>query len=340
MPIDVAVVGCGQWGVNHVRVLTEIRDARVTMIVDADAPRLSSVLSKYPGIRGATQLSELLADASVQAVVVATPSATHHAVVKQCLEAGKHVLCEKPLTVTSEQARELVALADAHGRTLMVGHVFVFNNGIQKLRELISGGVLGEVYYLHAARTNLGPIRKDVDVAYDLATHDISIFNYLLGADPLEVSARGQVYLQPQVADVAFISLAYPGRSLAHVHVSWLDPRKVREITAVGDRKMAVWNDMDPIEPIRIYDKGVVTKAEYETYGEFHYALRDGDIVIPKVQLHEPLKNQDAHFLACVQGRVRPTTSGREGLRVVQALEAIQQSMAQGGAPVKLAPSG
>ncbi|MBI5365460.1 MAG: Gfo/Idh/MocA family oxidoreductase [Planctomycetes bacterium] len=339
MPVEVAVIGCGQWGANHVRVLSEIREARVALCVDADAKRLAAVTQRYPGVRTTAKVDDLCADKTVQAVVVATPSASHHAVVKACLEAGKDVLCEKPLTVTAAQSRELVDLAEKAGRILMVGHVFVFNQGIQKLRELISTGVLGEVYYLHAARTNLGPIRTDVNVAYDLATHDISIFNHLLGAGPSEVSARGQVYLSPAVEDVAFISLAYPGRALAHVHVSWLDPRKVREITVVGDRKMAVWNDMDAIEPIRIYDKGVVTKTYYETYGEFHYALRDGDIVIPKIALHEPLKAQDSHFVSCVAARSAPISSGRDGWRVVQALEAIQQSMRQGGAPIKL-PSG
>lgn len=339
MPIDVAVVGCGQWGVNHVRVLSEIREARVAMVVDADAKRLAAIAQKFAGVRTSTRLGDLLADKSIPAVVVATPSASHHAVVKEVLAAGKDVLCEKPLCVTSPQARELAELAERASRILMVGHVFVFNNAIQRLRELVAGGGLGQVYYLRAERTNLGPIRKDVNVTFDLATHDISIFNYVLGADPVEVSARGQVYLQPGVEDVSFVSLTYPDRALAHVHVSWLDPRKVREITAVGDKKMAVWNDMDPIEPIRIYDKGVVSKPEYETYGEFHFALRDGDIVIPKVVLHEPLKNQAMHFLGCVQGRTRPTTSGRDGLRVVQVLEAIQQSMARGGAPVAIAPA-
>ncbi len=336
MPVRLAILGCGEWGRNHVRVFSERRDSRVTLCVDPDPACLDLVRERYGKLRCAADPEAAWRDPRVDAVVVATPTASHFALAREALRAGKDVLVEKPLCTSSAEAEELVRLARRRGRVLMVGHLFLYNDGARKLRDLMHSGVLGRTYYLHATRTNLGPIRRDVSVVWDLAAHDVSIFRWLLGAEPREVSARGQRILQDGVEDVAFLSFVFPDGVLAHVHASWLDPKKVREVTVVGDRKMAVWSDMNAQEPIRVYDKGVMSARQYETYGDFPWVVRDGDILIPKMAYTEPLKNQAQHFLECVRARTEPLTGGRDGLAVVRALEAATRSMARGGASVRV----
>ena len=268
-------------------------------------------------------------------MVIATPVQSHFALVKQALEAGKDVLCEKPLAVTVDECRALCDLAAAKRRVLMVGHVFLYNPGVQHLKIDLDRGELGRVYYMDATRTNLGPVRRDVGAVYDLASHDISIFNFLLGTEPLEVSGAGGFFLQEKIEDIGFLTLTYPKGIVCHVHTSWLNPRKVRQLTIVGDHKMAVWDDMNNLEPIRYYDKGV-TADHYSSFGEFQMILRDGAITSPKVKLFEPLLKQDENFIECIRSRRAPVASAEFGLAVVRVLEAARRSMAQRGAPVKV----
>ena len=336
--VGVGVIGCGHWGPNHVRVLDSLPGCTVRGVADRDEQALAAAARQHPSIALATpSAAELIARDDVQALVVATPTATHFELARQALAAGKHVLVEKPLSVTSAQARELIEVAATRDVILMVGHVFVFNPGILFLKKELEAGRLGDVCYMDAVRTNLGPIRHDVGAIYDLASHDVSIFNFLLGAEPVAVSARGQAFTpNAEHEDVAFLTLEYANGTLCHSHASWLNPRKVRQLTVVGDKQMAVWDDMQPLEPLRFYDKGVSQKR-YATFGEFQLVLRDGDIAIPKVEMFEPLVRQDQHFLACVRGDAELRHSdGRGGLSVVRVLEAAVRSFHEDGRRIVL----
>ena len=334
--MGIAVIGCGHWGPNHLRNFSAHRRTRVLYCMDLDPQRLAQAHELYPAVEMTTDLNRVLNDPAVEAVVVSTPTTTHYELTRRALLKGKHVLCEKPLASTPPQAEELCALARKAGKILMVGHVFLFNPGIRKLRELISAGEAGRIHYLHATRTNLGPIRQDVDSVWDLAPHDISILNYLLDQQAVEVSARGSFYLQEGKADVAFITLTYPNNVLANIHVSWLDPKKIRQLTVVGDRKMVTWDDMSPGSPISIYDKGVVKEAYYTDFGEFQLVTKEGDIVIPTVRAMEPLRAQTDFFVTALESGKIDLCTPEEGLQVVRVLSAIEQSMNTGGAPVKV----
>jgi predicted dehydrogenase len=332
----IGVVGCGQWGPNHIRNFNQSGRSQVVRCADRDPQRLAAMRRMFPGIETSEDGLALARAGDLDCVVVATPPGSHHAIVSAALDHGKDVLCEKPLCSDSRLCADLLERADRNGRILMVGHVFLFNAGIRALRERMESGSLGAIRYLHAARTNLGPIRQDVNAAMDLAAHDLSIFGYLLGALPESVSARGQAWLNPGVEDVVFASLRYPNDVLANLHVSWLDPRKVRRITAVGDAGMALWDDIDVTAPLTLYDKTVKRDMDYESFGEFRLRTHEGDVMIPKVHLVEPLREQTAHFLDCVEKRSQPVTDGRNGLEVVCVLEAMQASMDQDGAPVEV----
>ncbi len=334
--MNIGVIGCGQWGPNHIRNFSNLPGCKVLMCADLSAQRLSAMKQSFRDIQTTTRYKEILNSPEVDAVVISTPTSTHDALVRESLLAGKDVLCEKPLCLREKDARELIKLAKNKRRILMVGHVFLFNAGIRKLRELIQKGQCGRIYYLHSERTNLGPFRNDVNAVWDLATHDISIFNYLLGSNPREVSARGGKYLQKNLEDVAFISLAYPKNVLVNIHVSWLDPRKVRQMTVVGDKKMMIWDDLDNVGPVKIYDRQVVQKYFYESFGEFYLLAKEGTITIPKIDLYEPLKAQAVHFFECVQKRRQPISDGNSGLEVIRVLSAIQKSLEKRGAPVRL----
>ena len=334
--LGIAVIGCGHWGPNHLRNFTAHRRTQVLYCVDLDPQRLARAQELYPAVEMTTELDRALDDPAVKAVVISTPTITHYDLTRRALQKGKHVLCEKPLAGTSAEAEELGALALAAGKILMVGHVFLFNPGIRKLRELITAGELGRIHYLHATRTNLGPIRQDVDSVWDLAPHDISILNFLLDQQAVEVSARGSFYLQDGKADVAFITLTYPHNVLANIHVSWLDPKKIRQLTVVGDLKMVTWDDMNPGSPISIYDKGVVKEAYYSDFGEFQLVTKEGDIVIPKVRALEPLRAQTDFFVTALESGTLDLCTPEEGTQVVRVLQAIERSMKAGGAPIKV----
>jgi predicted dehydrogenase len=332
--IKVSVIGCGHWGPNHIRVFSQLRDSQVVACADADSRRLNAMGELYPEVQLFADYRDMLTKSNAEAVIVATPTRTHYQVVKDALNAGKHVLCEKPLCLASDQAQELVDLAASKKLVLMTGHVFLFNGGVVKLQQLIQAGEPGRICYLRAQRTNLGPVRRDVNSIFDLATHDISIFNWLLGAQPESVSAIGAHYLQADIEDVASITLRYPNSVLAHVFVSWLDPKKVREIVVVGDRKMVIWDDLASAGPITIYDKGVDRGQEYADFGQFQLLLREGDITIPSIKLEEPLKAQNRFFLQCIRDGRMPMNDGQFTVGIVKVLEAIDRSLKAQGVPV------
>jgi predicted dehydrogenase len=329
-PLRIGVIGLGQWGPNHVRNLRGIEGCDVVRVCDTAEARLAKAKKLFPGLEGVSDPRSITEGADIDAVVVSTPVQSHFALVRSALLAGKDVLCEKPLALDSADALALCALAKEKGRILMVGHVFLYNPSALHLKEAIDRGELGRIYYMDAVRTNLGPVRQDAGVVFDLASHDVSIFNFLLGTRPETVSAAGGSFLQSGIEDVAFLTLVYPRGVVCHVHTSWLNPRKVRQLTVVGDGKMAVWDDMNNIEPVRYFDKGVMPDA-YSSFGEFHMILRDGAITTPKLKLYEPLAKQDQEFVDCLRSRSSPAASGQFGAEIVRVLEAARESLGQGG---------
>lgn len=333
-PLRIGVIGCGHWGPNHVRVFSQLRDSTVTAVADPDPKRLAAIAGQFPEIVGLADYTELLAREDVDAVAICVPTRKHYEVAKAALMAGKHVLCEKPLCADVAEALELDALARERGLILMTGHVFLFNPGILKLKELITAGTPGRLYYFRALRTNLGPVRHDVNSVYDLASHDISIFNFLLESEPVTVSAVGAAFLQPDIEDLAFISMKYPNDVVANIQVSWLDPKKLREIVAVGDKQMVVWDELAPAGPISIYDKGIIKEPYYDDFGQFHLLAREGDITIPRVKPTEPLKVQDQKFLDCIRAGKIDFSDGKFSVGVVRVLSAIAESLKAGGAPI------
>jgi predicted dehydrogenase len=338
--IRIAVFGAGHWGPNLIRNFHNKTVSEVAWVGDPDQARLAQVSTRFPDVQVSLGPDAALADASVDAVVVATPTSTHHGLVKAALLAGKHVLVEKPITAASAQGAELVALAHEKGRVLLVGHVFVYNPAVQRVRQYLRDGALGRVYYISMQRTNLGPIRMDVNAAWDLASHDVSIVNYWLGAEPLTASAVGGVWINAGIEDAVFATLRYPGEVLVNLHASWLNPRKSREITVVGDQKMLTFDDMNMNEPLRLYDKQVsdarVKAGFIDTFATFRASVRDGDILIPKVAPGEPLKAECDHFLDCILGKAEPVTHGEAGVAVVRALEAIARSVKNRGQEEKV----
>ena len=341
--IRVGVIGCGHWGPNHIRNFSTLAGSSVVACADTNTERLRAMKRLFPALSTTDDYHQLLANPQIDAVVVATPTVTHHAVASEALRRGKHVLVEKPMALTVPHCRNLRRLARANRRVLTVGHTFLFNTGIRKLKECIASGEVGKIYYLHAARTNLGPIRRDAGVVWDLASHDVAIFNYLLDARPLEVSARAQRFFRKGIEDVAFISLSYPNRVIANVHVSWLDPKKIRQIVISGSKKMLSWDDLTATGPVMIYDKGVFAddhgkfrEPYYASYGDFQLLPREGDVVIPHLKQQEPLQAEARHFLECVRGGANTLSGPDCGLAVVNTLVAIQKSIAGNGRPVKV----
>ncbi len=337
--INVGVIGCGHWGPNHIRIFNHLSHSTVKRCADLNEDRLKAVQASHPQVLVSKDYHDIILDPDIDAVCVSSPTNTHYQLTKEALEAGKHVFCEKPLTLDPEECLRLKELAEEKKKVLMVGHVFVFNKGIMFLKELVSSGELGVIQYAHSERTNLGPFRYDVNALWDLAPHDISIFNFLFNSSPINVSARGHKCLGPTLEDLAFASLEYPNNILVNVHVSWLDPKKVRQITIVGDKKMVIWDDLDHVGPIKLYDKHVERTATfYDTYGEFQLLSREGSITIPHISIHEPLKAQAQYFIDRVEKGENPDLSDAvKGYEVVKTLCAVQDSMNQNGVPVNMA---
>lgn len=328
----IALVGTGYWGPNVARSLELSGRAKVVWLCDTDETRLRTMAEKWPDAKITTRLSDLLPDQELGAVAVSTPVNTHFEIGKASLLAGKHVLLEKPMTSMTAQSEELVRIAAQQRRILMVGHVFQYNASIIALKELVDSGELGNLYYMHFERTNLGPVRTDVNALWDLATHDISIMCFLMNEMPRDVSARGGAYLNPGLEDVVFASFTFRDNVIAHVHASWLNPRKIRQITVVGDRKMAVWDDLDQKVPIRIYDKRIAQqKVDVSPLADTYFAYKtevvDGGLAQPVVQLNQPLAAECDHFLDCIEGKGMPLSDGMNGLRVVKILEATTLSL-------------
>jgi predicted dehydrogenase len=339
-PLGVGIVGCGYWGVNYIRVFNELAGAKTVAACDLRAERLQEIQQRFPNVFVTGEIDELLSIDSIDAVAVCTEATNHYSAVMACLKAGRHVLVEKPLTTRLEDAEELTALAEESGLTLMVGHTFIYNPAVRKMKEYVKA-TPDQVYYLHARRTNLGPIRRDVNALWDLATHDIAIFNYLLESTPEWVSAVGAKVLRNCREDIGFISIGYPGNILGNIHVSWADPNKARELAVILSDKRIVFNDLNGLEQVRVFEKGVrAVSAEPVGFGEYRLQIRDGDIISPKIDVSEPLKNQCAHFRDCVLNGERPLTSGREGMDVLRVLLAMDQSVANHGAKVEVIKHG
>ncbi len=339
-PVGIAIVGCGYWGMNYVRVFSELVDARVVAVCDQSADRLKEVARRFPGVYLTTEVAAAASQPGVDAVVVCTEATTHFNVTSRLLLAGKHILVEKPLTTIAADSGRLIELAESNSAILMVGHTFLFNAGVRKVKEYMQKSD-GRVYYLYARRTNLGPIRRDVNALWDLAPHDIAIFNFLLDSTPQWVSAVGGKVLRNCRDDVGFISLGYPDNVLAHIHVSWADPDKAREVVVVKSDKRIVFNDLNGVEQVRVFEKGVSTvEQEPLNYGEFRFEIRDGDIISPRIEPVEPLKHQCRHFLDCVRTGKRPVSSGVEGRDVVRVLEAVNRSIELKGLQVEVESNG
>lgn len=329
-PVRVGIIGAGYWGPNLIRNFKEIEQAELKMVCDLRQERLSHIQSRYPDLSVSRNYHDLL-DSQVDAVVIATPVSTHYHLAMECLKAGKSVLVEKPLACSSRDASEMAATARKMGAVLMTGHTFVFNPAVIALKQIISSGEIGKVYYINCTRVNLGLYQPDIDVIWDLAPHDISILQYILDAQPEMVSARGGTYVKPGVHDVAYLSLYFPGSTMADVRVSWLDPCKIRRITIVGSKKMIIYDDIEPVDKVKICDKGVDVQPYTDTLEEFHLAYRYGETVPYPLEWQEPLKAECLHFLDCVQNGKTPITDGQEGLSVVQVLEAAECSLMNSG---------
>lgn len=334
--VNVAVVGCGRWGMNYVRVFEELSGTRVDWAFDKDELCLKRLVHRFPTVKAARTLKEITRCSDLDAVIVAAPAADHYEIVKQCLKAGKHVLVEKPIALTVEDATEMISLAAEMGKVLMVGHTFIFNSGIRKLKEYIKDESFGKMYYLHATRTNMGPIRQDVNAVWDLAPHDVSIFNYLLDKKPQWVSATGVRLFDTSREDVGFLTIGYPDNVIGNIHVSWADPYKVREVVAVGSRRRITFNDLESLERVKVFEKGVVRETGAESYGEFRLLMRDGDILSPRVENTEPLKEQCLHFLECLHEGTKPESDGNMGLEIIKVMAAADESLKMQGAPVEI----
>jgi predicted dehydrogenase len=334
MMIGVAMVGAGHWGPHLVRNFHDNLSSQALWVIDQAEIRRKAIGERFPSVSLSADINDALADDRVDAVVIATPTSTHSGLVTLALESNKHVLVEKPITNSLREASELCELAEARGLVLMVGHVFLFNNAIRAAKDYIDGGDLGLVKYISMTRTNLGPVRTDVNAAWDLASHDISIANYWLGTTPISVSASGGSWLNAGVHDAVFATLRYPNEVVVHIEASWLNPRKRRLISVIGAERMLTVDDMDLNEPLRLYDKGVVgADAEItDTFAGFRSQVREGQVLIPHVTAGEPLRAECDNFLARIRGDVATLSDGWAGADVVAVLEAIDRSIESDGA--------
>jgi UDP-2-acetamido-3-amino-2,3-dideoxy-glucuronate N-acetyltransferase len=322
---NIAVVGCGYWGKNLVRNFAELDVLRT--ICDSNSEVLSKLTEIYPNVKGETNLDAVLTDKEIKGVAIALPAALHYPAARQALLAGKDVFVEKPITSKSSEAQELVELAEEWKRILMVGHLMLYHPAVPILKRHIQSGDLGEIYYLYSTRVNLGQVRRDESALWRLAPHDISLFLYLLEDFPKVVSGQGISYVQSHLEDVVFVTLQFPPDVLAHIHASWLDPHKIRQLTVVGSKKMAVFDDMEPEHKLKIYDQGVVDNRDKLAPSSGTLALRSEGVFLPRVDLTEPLSLECRHFLECMKNRSTPLSNGKQGLEVVRILEKIEEVM-------------
>ncbi len=335
--INIAVVGCGYWGPNLIRNFHQNNQAHLKWLCDLSQDRLNAMKAMYHEADISTDYNEVLKDETVDAVVIALPVHLHYTMAKQALEAGKHVMVEKPMASTAAECRELNALAAEKKLTLMVGHTFVYSAPIRKIKEIVDSGDLGQILYVSSRRLNLGLYQKDINVAWDLAPHDLSILFYVLGDRATSVNCVGAANVTPGIEDVTNLTVHMQHHGFAMIQSSWLDPIKVRELTLVGNKRMLVFNDLEQVEKIKIYDKGVEVPPSYNSFADFIFAYRNGDMYSPAIKMVEPLKVETQHFLECIRSGAKSLSSGEEGLKVVEVLEASSQSLKQGGANISLA---
>jgi predicted dehydrogenase len=314
-----------------------LNGCRVKLVCDLEHDRLQRMKQLYPEVQITTNADEFINHPDITAVAIATPVHQHYELARKSLLAGKHILIEKPMASSVAQCLELIKIAKEQELILMVGHTFIYSATVEKIKELLDSGEIGEIFYINAQRLNLGLFQKDINVAWDLAPHDISIILYLLGQLPGSVNCQGKAHVHAGIEDVTNITLDFPNGTFATIQSSWLDPNKIRKMTIVGSRKMIVYDDTQPLEKIKIYDKRVEIPPHYDTFAEFHYSYHYGDIYTPYLNQIEPLKIQCQHFLECIQANAQPRSDGAEGLRVVQILEAANLSLKRGGAKVDLA---
>lgn len=330
----VGVIGAGYWGPNLIRNFMQIGRTTVLNVADLDLDRLKHVKKLFPTINTTRGYQDIIQDPDIDIVAIATPVHTHFKFASEALVAGKHVFVEKPLTSSVKEARSLIALAEKNQKKLMVGHTFLYTAAVRKMKSIIDAGELGDIYYINSQRLNLGLFQKDINVLWDLAPHDISIILYLLGKKPLSVNAMGSSHINPSIEDIALLAMQFDDNLIAFVQTSWLDPDKVRRITVVGSKKMMIFDDVQPTEKIRIYDKRVEGPKHYDTFAEFQYSYKYGDIVIPKIEGTEPLATELNHFIDCILDNVEPLSNGKNGLDVVAVLEMAQRSLGQNGCRV------
>jgi predicted dehydrogenase len=338
--IGVGVLGAGYWGPNLIRTFANLDGCELTAICEQDDARRERVSARYQSVPTFAAYDAMLSDPSVDAIVVATPVEGHYAHSLAALEAGKHLFVEKPLARTTDECSKLIDAAASRDLVLMAGHTFLYNAAVRNVKRMIEDGELGDILYIHSRRVNLGIVRRDINAMWNLAPHDLSIVGYLFGDDPTRVTARGLTYLQEGLPDVVFLTVDYPGGLAAHIHVSWLDPQKVRAMTIVGTKKMVVYDDMSLDAKVQVYDKGVDVVGRNDNdrpapgFGEYQTVVRSGDLLVPQIDFEEPLRTECAHFVDCIANGSRPVSDGWDGLRVVAVLEAAERSMANDGAPV------
>lgn len=334
--ITVGVVGCGYWGPNLIRNLRQAPDCQLKIICDTSEQRLRHMQRLHSDVATTTNFEELLKDPALDAVVVATPVRFHFDMARAALNAGKHVFIEKPMARTVAEGEELVALAEHKGLVIMVGHTFLFSPAVRRMKEIIDSGDIGEVQYISARRLNLGLFQKDINVAWDLAPHDISIILHLLDEHPVSVCCQGNSHVTRGIEDVTMMYLNFRKNRCAFIQNSWLDPKKVRQMTIVGTRRMIVYDDIEPLEKLKVYDSRVEVPPHYDSFADFTYSYHYGDAYVPYIKQDEPLKLECQHFLDCIRDECAPITGGRQGLEVVRILEASSVSLKQQGGAIGL----
>ena len=332
--IKIGIIGCGYWGPNLIRNFSQLAEAKIVFVCDIDSSKLESIKRIYPYLQTVVDYSEVIKSSDVDAICVATPLDTHYKIAKEALLNNKNVLVEKPFTATVKEAEELVQIAKSRNLVLMVDHTFIYTGAVQKIKELVDRGELGKVYYFDSERINLGLLRSDANVIWDLATHDISIINYLFSQKPVNVSATGSSHVLNKKEEMAHITLRHEGGLMSHIHVSWLSPVKLRKILVGGDKKMVLYDDVEPVEKIKIYDKGIDIKPDQVT--AFNPLYRGGDIIIPKIDQSEALKRLSEHFIDCIKYKKNPLTDGQQGINVLKILEAIQKSLDSNGQLIEI----
>jgi predicted dehydrogenase len=333
---NIAVVGCGYWGPNLIRNFNSLPICNVKIACDLDEDRLIHMKSLYHDIEITNEFEKVIDSSEIDVIAIATPVHYHFEIAKKSLLAGKHTFIEKPMASSAAECNELIEIAESKNLTIIVGHTFIYSPPVRKIKEIINRNMLGEIQYISARRLNLGLFQTDINVSWDLAPHDISIILYVMGISPVSVNCQGKAHVNPNIEDVTSMALNFDNGGFGTIQSSWLDPNKIREMTFVGSRRMLVYNDLEPAEKIKIYDKRVETPPYYDTFAEFHYSYHYGDMYAPYVKQYEPLQKECRDFLDCIKTGEKPEAGGIEGLKVVEILEAASESLKREGAKVEI----